>query len=51
MVVVLYSFSIYEVVLKKSRVDVGSMEGRYEVNVFVDGKIYGINEEVDKEGK
>ena len=30
-------------------VDTGSMLGRYGVDVFVDGKIYRINEEVEEE--
>ena len=37
--VLVYSLTIHEAVLKK-RVDVGSMEGRYEVNIFVWGKMY-----------
>ena len=46
-VVVVYSFNIHEAVLKKVEcgVDVGSIGGR----VFVDGKIYRINEEVEVE--
>ena len=46
-VVVVYSFTIHEAVLKKGEcgVDVGSIGGR----VFVDGKIYRINEEVEVE--
>ena len=45
--VVVYSFTIHEAVLKKGEcgVDVGSIGGR----VFVDGKIYRINEEVEVE--
>ena len=45
--VVVYSFTIHEAVLKKFEcgVDVGSIGGR----VFVDGKIYRINEEVEVE--
>ena len=45
--VVVYSFTIHEAVLKKVEcgVDVGSIGGR----VFVDGKIYRINEEVEVE--
>ena len=44
---VVYSFTIHEAVLKKVEcgVDVGSIGGR----VFVDGKIYRINEEVEVE--
>ena len=51
MVVVVYSFTIHDAVLKKIkfRVDVESMYGRYEDDVFVDGKIYRINEEVGKD--
>ena len=30
-------------------VDEGSMQGRQEVDVFVNGKIYRINEEVEEE--
>ena len=48
--VVVYSFTIHESVLKKVEcgVDVGSIRGR----VFGDGKIYRINEEVEvEEGK
>ena len=48
LVVVLYSSSIHEAFVEK-KLSLGSMQGRYEVNVFVDGKIYGINEEVEKE--
>ena len=35
----------------RCRVDVGSMESRWEVDVFVDGKIYRINEEVEEGNK
>ena len=51
-VVTVYSFKIHEAVLKKkieSWVDVGSMWGRSGVDVFVDGKIYRITEEVEEE--
>ena len=41
--VVVYSFTIYEAVLKRKKVR------RYEVDVFVDGKIYRINEDVEVE--
>ena len=49
-VVVVYSFTTHEAVLKnvewaRCGVDVGSIGGR----VFVDGKIYRINEEVEVE--
>ena len=56
-VVLAYSSTIGEAVLKKLSVgrygvDVGSMQGRKEVDVFGDGKIYRINEEVEVvEGK
>ena len=35
--------------LGRCGVDAGSMQGRYEVDVFVDGNIYRINEEVEEE--
>ena len=53
--VVVYSFTVHEAVLKKSevqgrcRVHVGSMCVRYDDDVFVDGTIYRINEEVEEE--
>ena len=47
-VVVVYSFTIHEAVLKKKK-SLGSMQGRYEVEVFVDGKIYSLNEKAEEE--
>ena len=47
-VVVVYSFTIHEAV-KKKKLSLGSMWGPFGVDVFVDGKICRINEEVEEE--
>ena len=45
----LYIVSLSTKLCWKKKTSLGSMQGRYEVEVFVDGKIYSLNEKAEEE--